>query len=142
MREGILGLERAIRRHPEALGREDLPVYEHFAEGVYVRELHLPADMVAVGEIHRFDCVNIVFGDVEVATGGGEESARRLTGLSVFRSPGGAKRAVRTFSATIWITVHANPDNERDGTRIADRLTVPDFEALEGSANPRKLDQD
>ena len=112
----------------------ELPLFHHFATGVYVRELHIPADTVLTGKIHRHDCVNIVLGDIEVAT---EEGLKRLTGFHVFTSPAGLKRAGRTFAATIWITVHANASDERDGERMADRLTAPDFEALEDSANPR-----
>lgn len=141
-RERILALQQWLQTLPGALiGQHALPLVHHFATGVYVRELRLPAGTIAVGEIHRFDCVNIVIGDVDVLTGGADESARELRGLNVFTTPAGVKRAVRTRSAVTWITVHANPCDEHDGERMAARLTVPDFESLEGSAShPPKLE--
>lgn len=128
-RERIGRLEDALKAMPGATAA--LPLLHHFASGVYVRELHIPAGTVLVGKIHRFDCVNIVLGDIEVAT---EDGARRISGFNVFTSPAGVKRAGRAFSDTIWITVHANPTDERDGDEMADRLTAPSFEALEGLA--------
>jgi hypothetical protein len=125
-RERILAFQAMLEALPGALiGQNALPLFHHFATGVYVRELRLPADAIAVGEIHRFDCVNIVIGDVDVITGGDEESARELRGLNVFVTPGGVKRAVRTRSEVTWITVHANPSDDRDGERMIERLTVP-----------------
>jgi len=137
-RERICRLEDALLACPDAV--TELPVLHHFASHVYVRELQIPADTVLTGRIHKHDCVNIVIGDIEVAT---EEGTKRLTGLNVFRSPAGLKRAGHTFSATIWLTVHANPTDERDGTRMADRLTVPSFDELEGLApHPTKQLED
>jgi hypothetical protein len=121
--------ERVLRGMPGALSA--LPLAHHFATGVYVRELFIPANTHLVGEVHRYDCLNIVFGDIEVAT---EEGLKRLTGLNVFPSSAGVKRAGRTFSATVWFTVHANPSDEHDGEQMAARLTVPSFDELEGLA--------
>jgi hypothetical protein len=122
-------LETAILAQPGAT--TDLPLGHHFATGVYVRELFIPAGTTLVGRIHKADCVNIVIGDIEVAT---EDGGKRLTGVNVFSSRAGTKRAGFAFSDTLWLTVHSNPSDERDGDKMADRLTVPDFETLEGSA--------
>lgn len=124
------GLEDAILSHPAAV--TELPLFHYFANCVYARRLDIPPDTLLTGRVHRADCINIVLGHCEVASAEGNVE---LEGLSIFSSPGGTKRAIRTFSATIWITVHANPSDERDGERMADLLTVPRFEDLEASAN-------
>lgn len=110
--------------------RAELPVVQYFCDGVYMRELHMPAGTLLTGKIHKRACLNIVLtGEVEVVT---DQGARIVRGPLVFESPGGIKRAGRVISDTIWITVHANPDDvERDSDAMVDLLTVPSFEALE-----------
>lgn len=125
-RERIQKFEDELRKHEQI----DLDLVQHFCAGVYMRELHLPAGALVTGKIHKYPCLNVVpVGDIEVVT---EEGIKRIQGPVVFQSPAGVKRAARVFSDTIWITVHANPDNlEHDSETMADRLTVPSYDALE-----------
>jgi len=61
-----------------------------------------------------------------------------ITAPEVFRSPPGVKRAVRSITDTVWLTIHANPDNqERTEDEMADRLTVKDYDEL--AAHERSL---
>jgi len=51
-------------------------------------------------------------------------------GFAIFSSPAGSKRASVALEDTIWITVHANPDNERDVDKLEARLVTNNFEEL------------
>lgn len=125
MRSRIQQFEDELLKHEQV----ELELIQHFCSGVYLRELHIPAGVMLTGKIQKFPCLNIVVqGDIEVVT---EEGIKRIQGPLVFKSPAGVKRAGRVFRDTIWITVHANPDNlERDNAAMVDLLTVPSYELL------------
>lgn len=136
LRDRIQAFEDELLKHDQLA----LDLVQHFCAGVYMRELHIPAGTLLTGKIHKYPCLNIVpVGDIEVVT---EEGIKRIQGPVVFRSPAGVKRAARVFSDTIWITVHANPDNvERDSDAMADLLTVPRHELLEQHCPDKKLEE-
>jgi hypothetical protein len=107
----------------------ECPLRHFFAEGVYLREMFIPAGVAIIGHVHRFSCVNVIaFGDIEIAT---EEGNRRVQGPTTFPSAAGTKRAGYALADTVWTTVHANPDNTRDIARLEERLIIPRVEALE-----------
>lgn len=84
----------------------------HFAPGMYLRELLVPAGMLLVGKIHKHAHFLFVmrgrahviseFGRTEVEAGH----------FSV--SPAGVKRVVLAIEDTLFVTVHVNKDNSRD----------------------------
>lgn len=125
LRERIQTFEDELLKQPQA----ELELVQHFCAGVYMRELRLPAGTQLTGKIHKHPCLNVVpVGEIEVVT---DEGIKLIKGPVVFSSPAGVKRAARVISDTIWITVHANPDNvERDSNAMADLLTVPSYELL------------
>lgn len=51
----IPNLEKAMLQQEQA----DAPVYHHFAPGIYIRELHLEAETLAVGHHHKTAHLNI-----------------------------------------------------------------------------------
>ena len=118
-----------LQEHLLELPQVELPLEHLYAEGVYMRVLHIPADTVLTGHIHKYECINVIpVGEIEVAT---EEGKKRIIGPAWFPSPAGVKRAGYTLRDTIWITVHANPTDERDDDSMVDRLTVPSFKEYE-----------
>lgn len=126
MRERVLRLEAELRKYPQA----EEHVTHHFSPGVYVRELFIPKGAILTGKIHRHAHLNIVpCGDISVLT---EHGIRRVTGPCTLMSSPGIKRAGHAHEDTIWMTVHANPDDETDLVKLEERFIVPSFEALEG----------
>lgn len=124
MRERVLRLEAALREFPQL--PED--VIHHFSPGVYIRELRIPKGAILTGKIHRHAHLNIMpVGDISVLT---EHGIRRITGPATLMSSPGIKRAGFAHEDTIWMTVHANPDDERDLSKLEERFIAPDFEAL------------
>jgi hypothetical protein len=124
VRDKIARLEAALNACPSETIRQIDPVH-HFSPGVYMREVLLPQGTLAVGRIHRHDCLAIVVGDVSIMS---EQGATRVTGMRVFHSFPGAKRVAYAHSSTRWITVHHT--NERDIDRLEAALFAPSFEDL------------
>jgi hypothetical protein len=105
-------LEAAMLRMPQVA----IPVRHFFAAGLYAREIVIPAGVTATGKVHREEHVSImVSGDMTIDT---EEGVRRVSGYNVFIAAPGTKRVGYAHEATVWITVHRNPDELRDETDI------------------------
>jgi hypothetical protein len=126
MRARVMRLEDALRQLPQL----EEQVTHHFSPGVYVRELFIPKGAILTGKIHRHAHLNIVpRGDISVLT---EHGIKRVTGPCTLMSSPGIKRAGYAHEDTIWMTVHANPDDERDLAKLEARFIAPSFDALEG----------
>lgn len=126
-RAGILAFEEKLKQMPEAvIGDSDIcPLNHDFCDGLYVRDMQIPAGMRIVGKIHKKDhLVFLLQGDIMVAT---EEGVVHLTAPQYFTSPPGVKRAAITLSETVWVTVHANPTNEKDLGKIEENLIAKSF---------------
>lgn len=90
----------------------DLPVTHHRVEGskdhvcngVYARELFIPAGTVAVGAIHKYPQLNIMAsGVVDIAT---TEGIFRIKAPYTTVAPAGVQRVVYAIEDTVWITIH------------------------------------
>lgn len=134
MREKVMRLEAALKECPQI--EED--VHHHFAPGLYLRELRIPKGAILTGKIHRHAHLNfLVKGDISVLT---EHGVQRLTAPATILSEAGIKRAGYAHEDTIWITVHENPDDERDLAKLETRYIAPDFAALESEqVQPDKI---
>jgi hypothetical protein len=99
-------------------------VFNHFPEGLYVRETHFAAGTRGTTMIHRFDHPFFLLkGDVEVISEA--EGPVRYKAPHTGMTKAGTKRALRAHADCVWITVHPNPDNERDIDKIVARITIP-----------------
>lgn len=100
------------------------PLKHTFADGVYVREISIPAGHMVVGKIHRHEHLNFISkGRVTVITeqGGVEELVAPVTMIS----PPGVKRLLFTHEDTVWTTVHVT--NERDLDKIEEQVIAKKF---------------
>lgn len=117
-REQILLLESAIKRLPQA----NLPVKHYFVDGLYVREIYIPAGCALVGYIHMFACVTTVSkGAIAIADG---ESTRILAAPFTMACAPGTKKAGYALADTVWSDAYVNADNERDIEKLEARLTA------------------
>jgi len=112
-------LERVLLEAEAAGYGVPLETWHHFADGLVARTILIPAGTALTGAAHRFKHMVICCGDIEVTT---PEGLKRLTGYHVLPATPGAKRAGRAFADTWWTTVHLNPDNERDVSKLEDTL--------------------
>ena len=129
IRDKIASLEAALNiMVTDGVPTVDLPLNHYFTDGVYIREIFIPADTIVVGLIHKHAHLNyITKGEVTVLTKDGLE---HLVGPCSMISGAGTKRALYTHTDTIWTTVHANPTEERDVDKLVASLTVPNYVSL------------
>jgi hypothetical protein len=127
-REQVMRLEKAMQNLPDQVDRDDITSH-HFADGVYLRELFMPAGMVVIGAIHRTKHITIVAsGTVLITTDRGVEE---ITGPAVFVSEIGAKKAINALTDATLMNPH--PTDETDLAKIEEKFIAPSFEALESS---------
>jgi len=106
MRGALLAFEQMMKDNPASIPGDHplLPIRNIFSNGVYVREIHIPAGMFVMGRIHRHEHPNIlVQGSVIVLT---EDGVKRLDAPLHMLSPAGTKRFLYTLTDTIWTTIH------------------------------------
>lgn len=105
------------------------PLTHIITDGLYVREIFLPKGLLCVGKIHKHPHPNFLMsGDVTVITE--SEGEQRLVAPFWTISPAGTKRLVYANEDSIWITVHANPDNETDLEVLEDKIISKSFKEL------------
>tara|TARA_R110002020_G_scaffold36419_7_gene109521 strand:+ start:5146 stop:5607 length:462 start_codon:yes stop_codon:yes gene_type:complete len=84
----------------------------YFCNGLYAREIFIPAGVALVGAIHKHSHINVVSqGKIIVAT---DEGVRTITAPETFVSPAGVKRAGYVFEDTVWTTFHVTDSTEPD----------------------------
>jgi hypothetical protein len=81
------------------------PLKHIFADGLYVREVFMPADQLLVTKIHKVEHPAFVLkGKVSVLTESGVEI---IEGPCYFITKPGTKRVIYTHEDTTWVTVHS-----------------------------------
>lgn len=120
MQGRVAALEALSRAHGGDDSAGITPV-EHFADGLYSRQITIPEGVLIVGGLHKKGCVNIIVkGRVRIAT---DEAVVNYEGPCTFVSHAGVKRAALAITETTWITVHAT--DVTDPAKIWDDLIVP-----------------
>jgi len=101
------------------------PLKHTFSDGIYVREIFIPAGMFIVGKIHKHDHPNFLLsGEVTVVT---EDGIEDLKGPLSIISKAGTKRALYAITDLVWITVHANPTNTEDLKELEEEIIAPTY---------------
>ena len=124
MRAKIMKLESAMMAMPEH--HIECKVTHHFADGVYMRELLIPKGCCLTGKIHKTEHMNILSqGEMTVWT---ESGMKRLSASTVIKSLPGIKRVGFAHEDSIWITVHHNPEGEKDLDKLEEMIIAKTFE--------------
>lgn len=117
-----------LENHLLQFPRAPTPVTHEFCNGIYARNMFIPAGVVLTGAIHREDNFLVVrYGDIAIWT---ENGMRRFKGGDLINSKRGIKRAGYAFEDTLVTTFHANPTNETDPEELWELFTVPDIAEL------------
>jgi quercetin dioxygenase-like cupin family protein len=121
-RTKILALENEIAKLPSV----ECPLTHYFADGVYVRQIFMPAGTFITGRIHLHEHVNIVsMGKITCYT---EEGRKEIKGPDTFITPPGTKRALYIHEDTIWTTIHKlRGESDRDITDIEKDYVVETY---------------
>lgn len=102
--------------------------YKHtFCNGLYIREMFIPAGLYIVTKIHKtLHPYFVMSGEVSVYS---EEGIEKIKGPLYGITKPGTRRALHTISDTIWITIHAT--DETDIEKIGNNITADDFNDLD-----------
>lgn len=126
-REQIDRLEGEIKKFKQ----HEFKTSHYFAQGLYAREIFIPAGTVLTGKVHKAEHLNIVSqGDITVWT---EHGMKRVQAPFTMVSKPGTKRVGFAHSDTIWTTIHAC--EEKDIEKIEQLLIEDDPTALYGVGN-------
>lgn len=133
-RAAIVALEAAS--YAPEITQAPCPLREHFAPGLYSREIFMAAGKCVIGKIHKHAHMNVISkGRCVVYT---EDGEKLLEAGDTFVSLPGTKRTVLCLEDVLWTTVHANPTDSTDSAWIESQLIAPSFEAL-AHAEPLKV---
>jgi hypothetical protein len=131
-REAIFYLEDVIKNTEGSVigDNECCPLKHTFADGIYVREIRIPAGKCLTGKIHKHSHPNFLLsGIVDVFTEA--NGYERLEGPLSMISPPGTKRALITITDCIWVTVHLNPTNTQDLDELEEIVIAKDYDEYE-----------
>lgn len=136
LRHRIEVYEQRLKAEPQL----DIPVTQYFCNGVYLREITIPAGTLLTGKIPTDERLNIVLtGSCEMVTNDG---LKVVEGPAVFKSPAGTKRAGRCLTECRWLTVHQYAGPWFDEDTMCDMFYVDDYEQLEHLVDPATDRQD
>lgn len=106
--ERIDELEKAMVDNFEVI---DCPLNHRFTDGLYVREIFMPAGSLITSKIHKTQHQYFILkGSVSVWIDGGEEHFIEAPYIGVTEP--GTRRVLYVWEDCIWATSHPNPDNE------------------------------
>jgi len=128
-REHVQRLEDQIAAMPQC----ECPVRNHFAPGVYLREMTIPAGVTAVGAVHKTEHLAIVVGHCLVTT---DDGVQEIRGYAVVHAKPGIKRAAHAIADTVFTTIHAT--EETDLEKLCELLTHSKADELLGGKNNRQ----
>jgi quercetin dioxygenase-like cupin family protein len=132
MREKVEELEAILQNLPPV----ELPLKHHFADGVYAREMFMPAGTVLTGAVHKTTHMCILSkGHVRVAT---DDGPVELVAPATLIAYPGAKRAIYALEDSVWTNIHATTETNLD--KLVEELTESTAAKLQGgSANRQQI---
>jgi hypothetical protein len=102
------------------------PLEHTFSDGIYVRQITIPAGCLVVGKIHKHEHPNFLLtGSARIATEDGYEELKAPCSMI---SKAGTKRVLYTITECVWTTIHLNPNNTIDQEELDARNVVETYE--------------
>lgn len=106
LRDKVFAAEAFMKEQPQV----EIAVKHYFSQGVYAREITIPANTILTGKIHKFTQLNILSqGEMSVLT---EEGVVRVVAPFTVVSPPGTKRIAYTHTECVWTTVHGTDETD------------------------------
>jgi len=127
----VLAMENkpGVTLEREALDKQN-PLKHTFCKDIYIREIYNPKGALIITKIHKTEHPFFLLkGDMSIAT---EKGNMRIKAPYYGITPAGTKRIIFTHEECVFVTIHANPKNERDIKKIEDEeLIAKDFQEIE-----------
>lgn len=91
----------------------ECPLIHRFSEGLYMREIFMPAGTFVVGHEHTTEHFNVILkGRVRVMCDG--ETVEELAAPYTFVSKAGVRKVLYVVEDTIWQTLHPTEETDID----------------------------
>ena len=133
MRERVERLEASMLTMPQA----DCPVRHHFAPGVYLREMTIPAGTIVTGAVHKTTNLIVVsMGRLRIVT---EDGTREVVAGDTVTCRPGMKNAVVALEDSRWTNILPNPNDCTDTDALTERYTESRACELLGCAENKQL---
>jgi len=127
-RSDVERLESALLGLPQI----DIEPVHYFSEGIYAREITIPAGTALTGKVHSTEHLNIVSkGRIIVITEDGKEE---IIAPRTMVCRAGTKRGGYALEDTVWTTIHANPSGTRDLVQLESELIETTTPLIESEA--------
>lgn len=88
------------------------PLTHTFSDGVYVREIFMPAGDIVVGHVHKTRHLNIITKGVALVWMNGEVT--RITAPYTFESDAGVQKVLYIEEDMLWSTIHVTEETDMD----------------------------
>lgn len=90
----------------------EMPLTHRFSPGIYMREIFMPAGARVVGAVHKTKHFNVILcGRAKVYMDG---KVHEVIAPCVIESEAGVQKILKIEEDMRWMTIHANPSEERD----------------------------
>lgn len=100
-----------LESHMLELPQVDCPVVHRFGPGIYIREVHFPANTFAIGHCQRYDQLNMMLtGKVAIVEDG---EVKILEAPMMFVGPPGRKSGY-IIEDTVWQNIYATDETDID----------------------------
>lgn len=101
----------------------EIPLEAFFTNGLYSRRVILPKDSMTISAIHATEHQFFVMSGAVIVWSENEGCVTYVGPCHGVTTPG-TRRVLMAIDDTVWVTIHPNPDNERDVDKLMQRLTI------------------
>jgi mannose-6-phosphate isomerase-like protein (cupin superfamily) len=130
--ERIAAIKERLEDLPAPLGKNPFPLRHLFADGLYIREITVPAGALTVTAMHKKEHVTVILkGRLSILENCG---TRVVEAPDLFITPAGTRRAIYHHTEVVLTTIHANPDGERNIEVLEKRFAAFDPSDMEDGA--------
>lgn len=125
-RNKIVEFENIVKSVPNSFGADPFPLTHNFADGMYIRQLIVPARTLTVTKIHaQTHPFFLLKGTISILT---EEGVKKITAPYSGITKKGTKRIIWHHDEVMITTVHRT--NETDLEKIEEEVIAKNFEEL------------
>lgn len=121
------------------LPQTECPVFHHFSDGVYIREMLIPAGTFIVGHSHKKGGVNFLLKGSGLLFVDGV--AKQVDAPQILQTVAGAKM-MHALTDVVWMNIFPNQSNERDIQTLEAALVDKSPEFLRLQQEMRSIESD
>jgi quercetin dioxygenase-like cupin family protein len=97
------------------------PLVHSFTPGIYIRQMFVPAGAAITSRVHRTEHHFVLLRGKIIVRSDTEDRIYEAPCLGI--TPPNTRRAAIALEDTVWMTIHANPNNELDPDVIAEEIS-------------------